>query len=183
MLDWHELQTTWTGTALKRKEDPRLLTGRGRFLDDVKLAGMLHAAFVRSPHAHARLVSVDASAARALDGVYGVLTGAEAHARSGSLRPLIPIPSEPPNYCLASDKVRYVGEPVAIVAAVDRATAEDAAALVEVEYEELPAVIDVEQAVEPDAPLVFEEAGSNVLWHDVFTYGDVDGAFAQADVV
>jgi carbon-monoxide dehydrogenase large subunit len=102
-LDWHSLQTQWTGTALKRKEDPRLLTGQGRFLDDIKLAGMLHAAFVRSPHAHARILSVDPAEARALDGVHGVLTGAEAHARSGSLRPLIPIPSEPPNYCLASD--------------------------------------------------------------------------------
>jgi 2-furoyl-CoA dehydrogenase large subunit len=182
-LDWHSLQTQWTGTALKRKEDPRLLTGQGRFLDDIKLAGMLHAAFVRSPHAHARILSVDPAEARALDGVHGVLTGAEAHARSGSLRPLIPIPSEPPNYCLASDKVRYVGEPLAIVAATDRATAEDAAALVEVEYEELAAVVDVERAAEPDAPLVYEEAGSNVVWHDLFEYGDVGAAFAAADKV
>ena len=181
--DWHGLQARWMGTAVKRKEDPRLLTGQGRFLDDVKLPGMLHAAFVRSPHAHARIRRIDTAAARALPGVVGIVTGPEARERSGSLRPLIPVPSEPPNYCLAADKARYVGDPVAIVAAVDRATAEDAAALVEVEYEELPAVIDVERAVAPDAPLVFEEAGSNVLWHDVFTYGDVDGAFARADVV
>src|SRR4051794_41613805 len=103
-VDWHDVQAKWTGTALKRKEDPRLLTGQGRFLDDVKLAGMLHAAFVRSPHAHARIVSVDTSAAEALQGVAGVLTGAQGPHRSGSLRPLIPIPSHPPNYCLTSDK-------------------------------------------------------------------------------
>ncbi|HZU07011.1 MAG TPA: xanthine dehydrogenase family protein molybdopterin-binding subunit [Chloroflexota bacterium] len=181
--DWQAIQTRWMGTALKRKEDPRLLTGQGRFLDDIKLPGMLHAAFVRSPHAHARVLRVDASAARALPGVYAVLTGAEARERSGTLRPLIPVPTEPPNYCLASDKVRYVGEPLAIVAAVDRATAEDAAALVAVEYEELPAVVDVERAVQPDAPLVYEEVGSNVLWHDVFEYGDVEAAFAAADEV
>src|SRR5581483_14714 len=182
-VDWHELQARWTGTALKRKEDPRLLTGRGRFLDDVKLAGLLHAAFVRSPHAHARVRRVDTTAAAALPGVYGVLTGAEARERSGSLRPLIPVPSEPPNYCLASDKVRYVGEPLVMIAAVDRATAEDAAALVEIEYDELPVVVDAERAAEPDSPLVYEEAGSNVLWHDVFQYGDVDAAFAAADEV
>ncbi len=181
--DWHEVEARWTGTALKRKEDPRLLTGRGRYLDDVKLAGMLHAAFVRSPHAHARILGVDTSAAAALPGVYGVLTGAEARERSGSLRPLIPVPSEPPNYCLASDKVRYVGEPLAMIAAVDRATAEDAAALVAVEYEELPVVVDAERAAEPGAPLVYEEAGSNVVWHEVFEYGDVDAAFAAADEV
>lgn len=181
-LDWRGTQERWTGTALKRKEDPRLLSGQGRFLDDVKLHGMLHAAFVRSPHAHARVVNVDIAAARALPGVAGILTGQEASARSGSLRPLIPVPSNPPNYCLAAEKVRYVGEPLAIVAAADRATAEDAAALVAVEYAELPAVVDVERAAEPDAPLVYDETGSNVLWHDVFTYGEVDEAFARADV-
>jgi 2-furoyl-CoA dehydrogenase large subunit len=181
--DWHDVQARWTGTALKRKEDPRLLTGKGRFLDDVKLAGLLHAAFVRSPHAHARILSVDTAAAEALPGVYGVLTGVEARERSESLRPLIPVPQQPPNHCLASDRVRYVGEPLAIVAAADRATAEDAAALVAVEYEELPVVTDVERAVEPDAPVLYEEVGSNVLWHDVFTYGDVDAAFAEADEV
>jgi 2-furoyl-CoA dehydrogenase large subunit len=181
--DWQAVQARWTGTALKRKEDPRLLTGQGKFLDDVKLPGMLHAAFVRSPHAHARLRRVDPAPALALPGVYGVVTGADARARSGSLRPLIPVPADPPNYCLASDKVRYVGEPLAIVAARDRATAEDAAALVAVDYEELPVVVDVERAIAPDAPLVYEEVGSNILWHDVFTYGDVDGAFAAADEI
>jgi 2-furoyl-CoA dehydrogenase large subunit len=181
--DWQDVQARWTGTALKRKEDPRLLTGKGRFLDDIKLAGMLHAAFVRSPYAHARVLSVDTSAALALPGVRGLITGQEARERSGSLRPLIPVPSDPPNYCLASDKVRYVGEPLAMVAAADRATAEDAAALVAVAYEELPVVVDVERAAEPDAPLLYEEAGSNVLWHDVFEYGDMAAGFAAADEV
>jgi 2-furoyl-CoA dehydrogenase large subunit len=181
--DWQQAHAQWTGTALKRKEDPRLLSGKGRFLDDVKLANMLHAAFVRSPIAHARVRSVNTDAARALPGVYGIVTGEEARARSGSLRPLIPVPSDPPNYCLASEKVRYVGEPLAMVAAVDRATAEDAAALVEVDYEPLPVVVDVERAAEADAPLVYEEAGSNVLWHDIFQYGELDAAFDEADEI
>src|SRR4051794_41658899 len=100
-VDWHDVQAKWTGTALKRKEDPRLLTGLGRFLDDVKLAGMLHAAFVRSPHAHARVLSVDTAAAAALPGVAGLLTCAAACERTGSLRPLMPIPTPPPHYYLA----------------------------------------------------------------------------------
>jgi 2-furoyl-CoA dehydrogenase large subunit len=173
----------WVGAPLPRKEDARLTTGRGLYLDDVARAGQLHAALLRSPHAHARVVALDASAATRLPGVHAVLTGAEAAAASRPIRPLIPTPVPLPDWCLAVDRVRYAGEPVAAVAAVDRATAEDALERIRVEYEPLPPVVDPEAALRPDSPLLYPELGTNVLWHDVFAYGDVEGAFARADGV
>jgi 2-furoyl-CoA dehydrogenase large subunit len=173
----------WVGTALPRKEDGRLVAGRGTYVDDLSRPGLVHAAMLRSPHAHARIVRVDTRGAAAVPGVLAVLTGAEAARLSGPIRPLIPTPVPLPDYCLAVDRVRFAGEPVAAVAAVDRATAEDAAELIAVEYEPLPAVVDVEAALRPDAPLLYPELGTNVLWHDTFVYGDVEGAFARADGV
>ncbi len=170
----------WVGRPLPRREDDRFTTGGGTFVDDLKFPRMLHAAFARSPHAHARIVRVDADAARRLPGVHAVLTGADAERLSRPLRPLIPVPLSVQAYCLATDKVRFVGDPVAAVAAVDRATAEDAAELIEVEYEPLPAVVDPFAAIEGKAGFVFDELKSNVVWHDSFTYGDAAGAFARA---
>ena len=123
----------WVGAAIPVKEDARLVAGRGRFIDDLGRPRLLHAAMLRSPHAHARIVAVDTSAATALPGVLGALTGADAARLSGALRPLIPTNPAVPDYCLAVDRVRYVGEPVAAVAAVDRATAEDAIERIRVE--------------------------------------------------
>ncbi len=174
---------SWVGAAVPRKEDARLLTGRGAFLDDLARPDTLHAAFVRSPHAHARIVSIDARAAEATPGVLAVITGAEAAQRTRPIRPLIPTPVPLDDYCLAVDRVRFAGEPVVAVAAVDRATAEDAVERVGVVYEPLPAAVDPEQALAPGAPLLYPALGTNVLWHDVLTYGDVDGAFARADGV
>jgi 2-furoyl-CoA dehydrogenase large subunit len=171
----------WVGAAVPLKEDARLVAGRGRFLDDIDRGRLLHAAMLRSPHAHARIVRLDASGAAAVPGVHAVLTGAEAAERSGPIRPLIPTTASVPDHCLAVDRVRYVGEPVAAVAAVDRATAEDALERIVVEYAPLPAVVDPEAAMRPDAPLLYPALGTNVLWHDAFTYGDVDGAMARAD--
>ena len=165
------------------KEDVRLVAGRGRFIDDLARPRMLHAAMLRSPHAHARIVSVDARPALALPGVFAVLTGAEAASLSGPLRPLIPTSPAVPDFCLAVDRARYVGEPVAAVAAVDRATAEDALERILVDYEPLPAVVDPEAAIGPESPLLYPELGTNVIWHDTLTYGDVDGAMARADGV
>ncbi|MBI2492897.1 MAG: xanthine dehydrogenase family protein molybdopterin-binding subunit, partial [Candidatus Rokubacteria bacterium] len=145
----------WVGAAIPRKEDARLLAGRGAFLDDLARPGLLHAAMLRSPHAHALIVRLDASAAAALPGVVAVLTGAEAAARSRPIRPLIPTRVPIPDYCLAVDRVRFAGEPVAAVAAVDRATAEDALELITVEYAPLPAVVDPKAAREPGAPLLY----------------------------
>ncbi|HEV8641748.1 MAG TPA: xanthine dehydrogenase family protein molybdopterin-binding subunit [Methylomirabilota bacterium] len=173
----------WVGSAVPRKEDARLVTGRGGYMDDLSRPGLVHAAMLRSPHAHARVVSVDTRAAEAMPGVLAVLTGAEAARMSGPIRPLIPTPVPLRDYCLAVDRVRFAGEPVAAVAAVDRATAEDAIERIVVQYEPLPAIVDPEKALAPGAPLLYPELGTNVLWHDVFTYGDVDGAFARADGV
>jgi carbon-monoxide dehydrogenase large subunit len=173
----------YTGAWVRRREDPRLLIGLGNYVDDLKMPGALHAAFVRSPHAHARIRRVGVSRALALDGVEAVLTGADLARLTNPIRVRVSMPVTPTAYCLAHDKVRYVGEPVAVVAAASRAVAEDACELIDVDYEPLPAVVDAERAMAPDAPLLFEELGSNVLWRGTFPYGDVEGAFAQADRV
>jgi len=171
------------GARVKRGDDPRLLTGRGRYVDDVTLPRMVHAAFVRSVHAHARLVHVELDRARRAPGVVGVLTGdavatlckpyrgALLHykgMKTGAMRPL------------AVDRVRYVGEPIVAVAAESRAAADDAAALIEVEYEPLPAVLAPESAVAAGAPLIHPELGDNVLYETRLTAGDVERAFADA---
>jgi len=173
----------WVGRAVPVKEDARLVAGRGRFLDDLAPGRLLHAAMLRSPHAHARIVSIDVSAAAALPGVAAVLTGAEAAARSRPIRPLIPTAVPVNDWCLAVDRARYAGEPVVAVAAVDRATAEDAVDLIRVEWEPLPAAVDAEAGARGEAPLLYPDLGTNVLWHDTLTYGDVDGGFARADGV
>src|SRR5262249_465527 len=173
----------WVGQALERVEDRGLLTTAGHFIDDLTVPGVLHAAYVRSPHARARIRHIDVR--RALDhpGVCAVITGDDVAELTRPQRGRVPLPKSPKVYALAYQQVRYVGEPVVGIAAIDRATAEDAADLVQIEYEALPPMLDPEQALRPRAPLVFEEAGPNILWHDTFPYGDVDGAFAEADPV
>jgi 2-furoyl-CoA dehydrogenase large subunit len=173
---------TWVGRSHKRTEDPRLLTGRGHYIDDLEpIAGMVHAAIVRSPHAHARIRSIDVDAARAMPGVLAVLTGDDIRRLS---RPFPLAVSEPVTYYAAAvDRARYVGEPVAVVVAEDRYLAEDAADLVTVDYDPLPCVLDPEQALRPEAPLLHEEVGSNAGNHRSFTYGDPETAFADADLV
>lgn len=174
---------SFVGQPTQRVEDDALLAGQQRFLDDLDLPGLAHVAFVRSPYAHARIVSVDVSAAVARPDVYGVLTGDEIAQLTKPQRGRVPLPNSPKVYALAYQKVRYVGEPVVAIAARDRAAAEDAADDIEIEYEALTPVVDAEAALQPDAPLVFEEVGSNVLWHNTFPYGDVDGAFEAAEQV
>ena len=145
------LHARWFGTPVKRREDPRLITGSATFIDDVRIPGTLYMAFVRSPHAHAYVRSVDATAALALPGVHSVVTGEEA---AGFAPPFPPNRGyrQPPRFVLAREKVRRVGEAVAAVLAEDRYLAADAAELVAVEYEELPAVVDPEAALAPGAP-------------------------------
>jgi carbon-monoxide dehydrogenase large subunit len=170
-----------TGQPVPRREDARLLTGRGRYVDDVRAPGLLHAAFVRSPVAHARLRGVDVSAARASAGVVAVFTDAELREVADDIQPSQMARLIAPDYpALARGTVRMVGEPVAMVVAESRYHAEDAAELVSVDYEPLPAVVDMYSALEPGAPLVFEDAGTNLLHHSVTTYGDPDAAFATA---
>ncbi len=176
----------YIGSRLKRKEDLRLLTGRGRYVADIALPGMLHAAIVRSPHGHARITGIDAEAALGAPGVVAVLTFADFAATAKPipmrLSPLAEL-QRFLQYPLASDKVRYVGEPVAAVVASSRYAAEDATELVEVDYEPLPAVVDGRAALEPGAPLLHEEAGTNLAAEFAVTVGDVDAAFAAADLV
>nr|MDQ6915635.1 xanthine dehydrogenase family protein molybdopterin-binding subunit [Actinomycetota bacterium] len=176
----------WLGRRIKRSEDPRLLTGRARYVDDVDLPEMLHAAVLRSPHPHARIRSIDTSPALAMPGVEAVLTSAGiAEMGLGELPNIWVQPGQKnlANPLLARDKVRYVGEAVAIVAAADRALAETALDEVLVDYEELEANVDPLAALREDAPLLHEEWGDNVVVRLSRSGGDVAAAFADADVV
>lgn len=175
-------KAAFPATSGGRIEDRRLLTGRGRYIDDLPVPrGTVHAAILRSPHGHARISAIDASAALALPGVVAVLTGRDI---ATVLGPFPNIVRSAPDYRAAAvDRVRYVGEPVAVVLALDRYRAEDGAALVDVDYDPLPAVIDPERATEPDAPQLHEGAPGNVAWSRRYRYGDPDAAFAEADLV
>ncbi|MBW2274344.1 MAG: xanthine dehydrogenase family protein molybdopterin-binding subunit [Deltaproteobacteria bacterium] len=170
----------FVGHRVKRVEDANLLTGRTEFIDNVQLAGMVHCAILRSPIAHARIEKIDTSAAEKLPGVVAIVTGEDAKRWSN------PSPSVPEGwgtYCLATEKVHFMGEPVAAVAAVSRYVAEDALELIEIDYEPLEVIMDPARAIEPGSPLVLEDKGSNVMLQRVFTWGDVDGTFAAADHV
>ena len=172
----------WVGTAVPRKEDEALLTGRARFIDDMEpVPGLRHAALLRSPHAHAGIGAIDVSRAAAHPGVHGVLTGADIAAATRPIPSAVRVPID--YYPIAVDKVRYAGEPVALVAAEDRYVAEDALELIEVEYRPLPPVIDLKAAIGEDAALLHEAVGSNVVHHRSFRYGDPETAFAEADCV
>src|SRR3954465_6757425 len=157
----------FVGRRIKRVEDPRLLAGQGRFVDDVALPGLLHLVVVRSTHAHARLGRVDVSQALGAPGVVAALTGAEGGRLGGWVEPLPVNPRVAGQrlldaHAMAVHKVLHVGEPVAALVAESRYAAEDAAELVEIEYEPLPAVVDAEAALAPDAPLLYEAWGDNV---------------------
>lgn len=175
------------GSRLRRKEDPRLLTGRGQFLDDVTVPGMLEAAVLRSPVPHARIVSVDATRALALPGVFAVITGTELARYCASAQPVIwrmfPGQHMTEHFALATDRVRYVGQGVAAVAAVDRYVAEDALELIDVTYEELPAAACVEQALAEGAPKLYEAWPDNISCTGEVPKGDAGAAFAEAEVV
>jgi 2-furoyl-CoA dehydrogenase large subunit len=170
----------WVGQPIRRKEEDRLVRGKGIFVDDQKLTGMLHIRFVRSSYGHAKIVKVDVSKAAALPGVVCTLTGAEV---KGMVKPFIEIGPDVgqkiADYPMAVDKVTFQGEPVAAVVAETRLIAEDAAELVEVEYEPLPPVLSAEDALK-DETLVHPEMGTNRNWHGVFEYGDLEKAFKQA---
>jgi carbon-monoxide dehydrogenase large subunit len=171
------------GSPRRRLDDPRILTGRGRYVDDLTFPRMVHVAFVRSTHAHARITGLDLDEARGLPGVVAVLTGEEAcrlckpcrgilkhyeNMKTGAMLPL------------AVERVRYVGEPVVAIAATERAVAEDAAACVRVGYEPLPAVLSPEQAVADGAPVIHPELGDNVIYETRLEGGDAGAAFREA---
>ncbi len=172
----------YVGARVLRVEDPAFLMGRARYLDDITPPGTLHAAFLRSPHAHARLVSIDASGALALEGVHAVVTGHDLRAEPPFTTT---IPTRPEcktgtRRLLTTDRVRHVGEPVAVVVARDRYVAEDALELIHVEYEPLLAVMDPEAALAPGAPVIHEELGDNDFATIRFSAGDPDAVFARA---
>ena len=168
------------GTRMKRKEDPRFLTGHGRFVDDVALPNMAHAAALRSPHAHARIRSIDKRAAEALPGVLAVITGEEAARETGPL-PCFANPTVEQR-CIALGKVRHVGEAVALVVAESRYIAEDAAALIKVDYQLLPVVSDPMEAIHSsgDAVIHPERGPNNVAEHRQYVFGPVEEEFARA---
>jgi carbon-monoxide dehydrogenase large subunit len=180
------------GVSVRRKEDPRYLRGEGRFVDDIKLPGMLHAAFVRSPHAHARIVAIRTEAARRLPGVVHVLTFADLERW---MKPLPLFGAIPPGLAarvkvsmrqigqlaMCRDEARHVGEIVAMVLATSRALAEDGCERVEVDYEPLPVLADVEAAAQPGAPVLYPDWGDNVALSFATGFGDVEAAFRGAD--
>jgi 2-furoyl-CoA dehydrogenase large subunit len=177
------LQKGWIGQSIPRKEDKRLVQGQGMFFDDVRRHGMGYVHFVRSPYAHAKLVSIDVSAALELEGVYGTITGDEVAIHTD---PFFEMSVEPggniKDYALAVGRVRHMGEPVAAVCAATRELARDAAELIEVEYEPLPVLVDGEEALK-DEVVLHDDAGSNVVWQGVFDWGDWEQAKAEADHV
>ena len=175
------------GRSIKRREDPKLITGKGNYLDDIKLPGMLHVALVRSPYAHANIVSIDASKALAMPGVVAVFTGADmmdinpmpAAWQAGGVKNNAVTPR-----ALAVGKVTLVGDPVAMVIAEDRYTARDAVDAVDVEYEPLDAVVDARKAVEPGAPQLHAGAPNNVVFEwECGNQAAADAAVASAEVV
>ncbi len=169
----------WIGKSVQRKRDPEILTGRGVYIDDVKLPRMLHAAALRSPYAHAKIINVDATKARELKGVVSVLSGSDAAEYVGANASFCA--EQVPQHAVAIDKVRFAGEAVAIVAATDRYIAEDACELIEVEYEPLPALADMFSAMEPSAPKVHDTLANNVVFEKVFNFGPIEEDFARAD--
>lgn len=176
---------SYIGKPVNRPDAKRLLQGRGKFVDDIQLPRMVHAAFVRSPVAHGRIESIDLDEACAVTGVIAVYTGADLvkHVTPyvGVLSHMAGLRS-PPQMPMAVDVVRWTGEPVVMIVATSRAIAEDAAALVYVEIEDLPPATDMERALEPDAPVIHPEFGSNLAWNRTVEAGDPDAAFARDDV-
>ena len=175
----------WVGRPLKRKEDPRLIMGRARYIDDINVTGQLWAAFVRSPEAHAKITSIDTSEAQAYPGVHAVFTGHDLDLEAPLPMAWVPPGVEvknPPHWSLAKDEVHHVGDPVALVIGSDRYAVVDAAQLVSVEYEPLPVVVDLEKAYE-GGDLVHADLGTNQCHEWSLGGGDLDAGFEAADVI
>ena len=179
--------TQMIGAHIQRREDPRLITGHGSYIDDMRLTGMLHMSVVRSPFPHARIRSIDITDAAKAPGVHAVYTARDFKAHIAGGIPAAPafIPDKkqvPTHYPIAETEVCYQGEPVAVVLADDRYLADDAAQLVSVDYDPLPAVMDLEKALEAGSPTAHEGAPDNVAWDTILPGGDIDAAMAEADI-
>jgi aerobic carbon-monoxide dehydrogenase large subunit len=174
------------GRVMRRKEDPRLITGRGSYVDDISLTGQLWAAWVRSPEAHAKIVSIDTSAAKARDGVRAVYTNEDLDMEAGLPMAWVPPGVEvntPEHWVLAKGEVKHVGDPVAMIIGDDRYGVMDAVEDVLVEYEPLPVVTDPEAALKDGSPLVHEQFGTNKVCEWSLGGGDLEAGFAEADVI
>ncbi|HEX3416431.1 MAG TPA: xanthine dehydrogenase family protein molybdopterin-binding subunit, partial [Stellaceae bacterium] len=180
-----EQSTPYVGRSLRRREDLKFLTGRGRYVDDIARPGMLYLAILRSPHAHARITGMDLSAARAADGVRLALAGADLAGKVGNIKPnwVIPGTVVPNRPVIAVDRVRFVGECVALVVAETREAAEDALERIDVAYDVLPAVVDEEAAIGNGAPQLHENVPNNITTHFKTGGGDYPAAVRQADQV
>jgi carbon-monoxide dehydrogenase large subunit len=174
------------GASIKRREDPRLVTGTGSYVDDIPQTAVVHMHVVRSTEAHARILGIETGRAKQAGGVIAIFTGSDLRPEFGAPLPVtvcfVPDKKYPNHYPIALDKVRYVGEPVAIVLASSRAAAEDAGERIEIRYESLPPVLDIEKATDKDAAVLHEELGSNLSYDTKFAGGDIEAAFNEADV-
>jgi carbon-monoxide dehydrogenase large subunit len=175
------------GSGIKRREDPRLLTGTAKYTADITLPGQVYAAILRSPHGHARIRKIDTAPAKTASGVVAVFTGADTEGMLGTIPCAWLVPNSDlktaPYPPLAKGTVRYVGDAVAVVVAESPQQAADAVELIEVDYDPLPVTVDPEHAVKPGAPQLHAEAPNNIAFHWTVAGGDVDAAFAKADVV
>src|SRR5579859_6459455 len=171
------------GSPIKRREDPRLITGQATYVDDIKLHGMLHMSVLRSPYGHARIKSINTEAARNLPGVVAVYLAEDLKGAVGNIAIAVPLGHIAEGMGtrgpLAEGKVRFYGDPVAVVIADDRYTARDARDLIEIDYEPLPAAIDVEEAMQPGAPVLYEEFGTNVAFGMHPPTDEIDKVFEQ----
>src|SRR5437660_173438 len=171
------------GSPIKRREDPRLITGQATYVDDIKIPGMLYMAVLRSPYGHARINSINTEAARNHPGVVAVYLAEDLKGAVGNVAIAVPLGKIAEGMGvhgpLAEGKVRFYGDPVAVVIADDRHTARDARDLIEVEYEPLPAVVDTEKAMQPDAPLLYEQFGTNIPFGFHPPSEEIDKVFEQ----
>src|SRR3981081_190583 len=183
-----EVSGKHVGRAMRRKEDPRMITGRARYLDDNSVPGTLYMAIVRSPEAHAKITSIDTSAAAQRDDVVAVFTGEDLAGDFAAPMAMIWSPpgveiKTPEHWPLKSGAVKHVGDPVAVVVGTDRYSVVDAAEEVVVEYDAQPVVVDPEQALEDGSPLVWEQFGTNRTHEWKVSGGDIDAALADADAI
>jgi carbon-monoxide dehydrogenase large subunit len=177
------MATPLVGSRIKRREDPRLIMGRGTYVDDVQLPRMTYAAMLRSPYAHARILRINVDKAKALPGVVAVLTGADLQGKNVPCGWTLPDMKVAPHPALAVGKVRYTGDAVAVVVAEERYLARDALDLIEVDYEPLPVVVDAEKAIQAGAPQLHDEVPQNTTFVWKIAGGDIDKAFREAEVV
>jgi carbon-monoxide dehydrogenase large subunit len=177
------MATSLVGSRIKRREDPRLIMGRGTYVDDIQLPRMTYAAILRSPYAHARIRGIDVSKAKALPGVVAVMTGADLQGKNVPCGWTLPDIKVAPHPALAVGKVRYTGDAVAVVVAEERYIARDALDLIEVDFEPLPVVVDAEQAIQSGAPQLHDEVPNNTTFVWKVGGGDIDKAFREAEVV